>query len=98
MAKFIQIIEYKTSRIDEVDKTLDEFITSTQGKRMTSHVYATTDRDQPNTYMDIVEFPSYAAAQKNNDLPETGQISEKLAKLCDGPPKFRNLDVRREES
>ncbi len=98
MAKFIQIIEYKTSRIDEVDKMLDEFVNSTQGKRTTSRVSSTADRDQPNTYVDIVEFPSYDAAQKNNELPEVQRISEQMAKLTDGAPIFRNLDVRREVS
>ena len=38
MAKFVQIIEYKTSRIDEVDKMLDEFVSSTEGKRTTTRV------------------------------------------------------------
>jgi quinol monooxygenase YgiN len=98
VAKFIQIIEYKTSRINEIDKMLDEFVNSTQGRRTTSRVSSTADRDQPNTYMDIVEFPSYDDAEKNNKLPEVQQISEQMAKLTDGPPIFRNLDVRREVS
>ena len=43
----------------------------------------------------MVDFPSYEAATANSSLPETGEFAEKLAKLCDGPPTFRNLDVRR---
>ncbi len=31
----------------------------------------------------------------NSSLPETGDFAEKLARLCDGLPVFRNLDVRR---
>ena len=31
----------------------------------------TRDRDRPNTYVDIVEFPSYEDAMKNSELPET---------------------------
>jgi hypothetical protein len=31
----------------------------------------------------------------NSGLPETSEFAEKLARLCDGPPEFRNLDVRR---
>jgi len=98
VAKFVQIIEYKTSRIDEVDKMLDEFVSSTEGKRTTTRVTSAADRDRPNTYLDIVEFPSWDDAQKNNELPEVQRISEQMSKLCDGPPNFRNLDVRREES
>ena len=31
----------------------------------------------------------------NSNLPETSEFAEKLGKLCDTPPTFRNLDVRR---
>jgi hypothetical protein len=31
----------------------------------------------------------------NSGLSETGEFAEKLAGLCEGPPVFRNLDVRR---
>jgi len=34
----------------------------------------------------------------NSNLPETGEFAERLAELCDGPPAFRNLDVRRVET
>ena len=29
--------------------------------------------------------------------PETADFAAQLAKICDGPPTFRNLDVTREE-
>jgi hypothetical protein len=41
----------------------------------------------------MIEFPSYEAAMRNNDLPETQQISEEMMKLADGDATFRNLDV-----
>ena len=56
----------------------------------------TQDRDRPDTYVQVVEFPSYEAAMANSDLPETAAFAEQLAKLCDAPPSFRNLDVVRE--
>jgi hypothetical protein len=31
----------------------------------------------------------------NSNLPETREFAERLAKLCDHPPTFRNLEVRR---
>ena len=31
----------------------------------------------------------------NSALPETADFAERLAKLCDSPPIFRNLDVER---
>jgi hypothetical protein len=31
----------------------------------------------------------------NSVLPETSKFAQKLGELCDKPPVFRNLDVRR---
>lgn len=94
---FIQIIEFKTSRIDEFNAALDAFLEKTEGRRTTSRGTQTRDRDAANTYLQIVEFPSYEEAMANSTLPETGEFAAQLAKLCDGPPTFRNLDVLREE-
>jgi hypothetical protein len=94
---FIQIIEYKTKRIDELNAALDDWLEATKGKRAASRGVQTKDRDASNTYVQIVEFPSYEDAMANSDLPETSAFAEKLASFCDGPPTFRNLDVVREE-
>ena len=34
---------------------------------------------------------------ENSNRPGTAEFAAQLAKLCDGPPTFRNLDVIREE-
>lgn len=94
---FIQIIEYHTSRIEELNAVLDAWLEATQGKRGASRGVQTRDRDATDTYLQIVEFPSYEEAMANSDLPETSEFAAKLAGLCDGPPIFRNLDVLREE-
>jgi quinol monooxygenase YgiN len=94
---FIQIIEYKTDRIDEFDALLDDFIEKTQGRRKATRGTQTRDRDAANTYLQIVEFASYEDAMANSELPETGAFAARLAELCDGPPTFRNLDVLRQE-
>jgi hypothetical protein len=94
---FIQIIEYKTSRIDELNAMLDAWLERTKGKRLATRGTQTRDRDAENTYVQIVEFPSYEDAMANSKMPETGEFAAKLAALCDGPPSFRNLDVIREE-
>ena len=52
------------------------------------------DRDRPGYYLNIVEFASYEAAMENSSRPEIGEFAARLAKLCDSPPKFHNLDVR----
>jgi len=94
---FIQIIELVTTRPDDVEALVDEWRASTDGNRTASRGTFTQDRDRPNTYVQIVEFPSYEDAMANSDLPETAGFSKRLAKLCDGPMSFRNLDVRRVE-
>ena len=38
-------------------------------------------------------FASYEEAMRNNDLPETAALAEKMQKLSSGPPTFINLDV-----
>jgi hypothetical protein len=94
---FIQIIEYKTSRIDELNALLDGWLEATKGKRAATRGVQTKDRDASNTYVQIVEFPSYEEAMANSNLPETAEFAAKLQSACDGPPTFRNLDVVREE-
>ena len=94
---FIQIIEYKTSRIDELNAELDAWLEASKGKRAATRGVQTKDRDATNTYLQIVEFPSYEEAMANSKLPETSEFAAKLASLCDGPPTFRSLDVLREE-
>lgn len=97
MAGFVQIIEYQTSKFDEMQKLSEEYRAATEGRRSTGRIMICADRDRPNTYLTIVEFPSYEEAMKNSDLPETGEFAGKMAALADGPPVFRNLDLERIE-
>ena len=91
---FIQVIEITTTRPDEVEALVSEWRTKTSGRRTAQRGTFTQDRERPNTYIQIVEFPSYEDAMANSDLPETASFAERLGKLCDGPIAFRNLDVR----
>jgi len=90
---FVQIIEYTSSREDELKAALDEYLAATDGRRATTRALRCADRDRPNTYFSIVEFPSYEAAMRNSELPETAALAAKMGELCDGPPTFHNLDV-----
>jgi len=90
---FVQIIEFTTSRADEFDALLGEWLERTQGKRTATRGVQARDRNRPNTYVQIVEFPSYEDAMANSELPETGEVAARLAELWDGPPTFRDLDV-----
>ena len=93
---FIQIIEFTTSRAGELDAVLDEWLEKTEGKRTATRGVQARDRDRANTYVHIIEFPSFEEAMANSELPETAEVAARLAELCDGPPTFRNLDVARD--
>jgi hypothetical protein len=92
---FIQIIEVTTTRPEEIQELVAEWTAKTEGRRTADRSTFTADRDRPDTYAQIVEFPSYEAAMTNSGLPETGEFAASLARLCDTSPVFRNLDVRR---
>lgn len=93
MAGFVQIIQFKTSRFDELQKLADDYDLNA-GDNTARRVNICEDRDNPGTYYNIVEFDSYESAMQNSQRPEVGQFAEQMQKLCDGPPKFHNLDVR----
>lgn len=92
MAGFVQIIQYTTSRIDEVE-ALGREMAAQRGPDSGARGLATADRDHPNRYFVVMEFESYEAAMENSNRPETAEFASKMAKLCDGPPTFYNLDV-----
>jgi quinol monooxygenase YgiN len=91
--KFVQTIEFQTARFDEIQALEDQWLKATSGTRTLQRQLKTRDLDRPNTYVFIAEFPSYEAAMKNSELPATKEIAEKMEKLADGAPTFRNLEV-----
>ena len=77
---FIQIIEVTTTRPEEMQELVKEWSAKTEGRRTAYRSTLTADRDRPNTYVRIVEFPSYQEAMTNSGLPETAEFAEKLAR------------------
>lgn len=66
---------------------------ATEGKRTATAATMTRDRDRPDTYLWLIEFPSYEAAMQNDQLPETQEISQEMMQVPDGEPIFRNVEV-----
>lgn len=97
MAEFVQIIEIKTSRIEEVDALVEE-LRASGGQMPMVRALMAADRDRPGHYLSILEFDSYEEAMANSNKPETTEMAQRMAALCDEPPTFRNLDVRRVEA
>lgn len=100
MTGFVQIIEYRTSKPDEVAALSEQF----RKTRMAEgdgpapvRVMECADRDNPGRYFTIVEFESYEAAKENNDRADTGEFAAKMMALSDGQPTFYDLDLTRTE-
>jgi hypothetical protein len=94
---FVQVIELTTTKLREAEELLDEWMAATEGRRSARRGLLTVDRDRPDTYVQVVEFPSYEAAMANSALPETAAFAERLSALCTSGPTFRNLDVVRDD-
>lgn len=94
---FVQIIKATTSKMAEMEAAHEEWLKATEGQRTVTRELICENRDKPGEYWIIVEFPSYEDAMKNNDLPATQTIAEKMTTLVDGPPEFINLDVTRQD-
>jgi quinol monooxygenase YgiN len=96
MSGFVQIIEFRTSRIDEVEALLAEVRSRLDDGSATTprRGLFTGDRDNPGRYLSVIEFASHEAAMRNSARPEVADFAARLAKLCDEPPTFHNLDLR----
>ena len=91
--QFIQVIEYRTSRFDEMQALGQEWEAAAQSGTKARRRVLVRDRDEANHYMNIVFFDSYEEAMENSNDPVTQQFAGKLMALVDGEPTFHNLDV-----
>src|SRR5262249_6413955 len=91
---FIQISEYETDRPDEMKALGDARMAQMPEPPAGFRLVVTQDRDRPNRYFTIVEFPSYDVAMENNTRPETDAFAKEMAALCTSGPRFYNLDVQ----
>jgi hypothetical protein len=95
--RFRQIIEFRTSRIDDFNTHFDAWVVKTQGQRIPHQAVVCKDRDTEDVYLLTVEFASHAVGMENSGRSETGEFAAFLTSICDGPLGFRNLDVLRSE-
>jgi len=92
---FVQVIEFSTNRLGEMESLMEEWLKATEGTRKAHRAILGRDRETPDRYVQVVEFPSYAEAMENSAMPETAAFAERMTRLCASPPTFRNLDVVR---
>jgi quinol monooxygenase YgiN len=90
---FIQIIEMRTDRAEELQALNEEWQQATEGKRTIRRAIVTRDRSDPQRHLVLAFFDSYESAMENSQLPETTQMGEKQQALLEAPPVFSDLDV-----
>jgi hypothetical protein len=95
---FIQIIEMRTTRIDELTALEEEWRKATEGKRTLRRLIIGQDRNDPSRHLMIAFFDSYESAMENSNLAETTEFGGKQMALLDAPPVFWDLDVVSDEA
>ncbi|MFK4144330.1 ester cyclase [Streptomyces sp. NPDC004065] len=95
---FVQLIECRTNRLDEMNRLIDTWVERTGGRRTATHAMVGKDRSDAAHVVELVEFPSYEEAVRNSKLPETDETFRNMIALCEETPSFTDLDVVRDES
>ena len=93
---FVQIIEFRTSKIDEIEQVGSEWEAAAGADRKARRRVLCQDRDNAGRFFNIVFFDSYEDAMENSNLAVTQEFSAKMMALADGAPTFYNLDVLEE--
>ena len=80
---FVQIIEFETSRIEEVRAIGEQWEAAAGTDRKAGRRILCEDRDHPGRYCNIVFFDSYEAAMENSNHPMTQEFSGRMAAITD---------------
>jgi hypothetical protein len=91
---FVQLIEFRTDRIDEVQDRGREWLQEIGSDRTARWMVQGADRNDRGRYVQLVAFPDHEAAMANSKHPATGAFAAKLGGLCQGEIGFADLDVR----
>jgi hypothetical protein len=89
--EFVQIVEFKTNRIDEMREVSRKY--QEEGGGGGNQALVCADRDNKGRYFVVARFEDYETAMKNSEDPKTQELAAKLGELADGPPTYYNLDV-----
>jgi hypothetical protein len=90
---FMQIVEFRTSAIEEVRRVDEEWRRATAGKRTLRHRLLARDHAEPDQYFAVMFFDSRESAVENSDLPETQAAAAQYRRLADGPMVSHDLDI-----
>jgi len=90
---FIQIMSYTTTRRDEMDAALEQWLEDTRDVRRSRKRLLLKDRDAPDRYVEVVFFDSYEDAMHNSTLPATAAMSRAFDELSGDGFHFENFDL-----
>jgi hypothetical protein len=93
VSEFIQIMEVRTTKLDEMIELERRWEKATEGKRTLRRQILTRDRNDPTLYRVLAFFDSYESAMENSALPETQLSAAEFDSVADGPITFADLDV-----
>lgn len=87
---FIQVIQAKTSRPDEVRALMQEWDDiPDDDSGFLGGTFGVTD---DGTFIGVARFESKEKAMANSARPETDAMAQRLAEMMDGPPEFHDCD------
>jgi hypothetical protein len=88
---FIQVIQSKSSRHDEVRALMHEWaeMPDDGSTGFLGATYGFTDDDD---FLGVIRFESKEKAMANSARPETDAMSKRMAELLDDPPTFYDCD------
>lgn len=89
---YTQMIRFHTDDPDRVQAIRDDWERSTDGDRTAERIEIFRLNDEDGTYVQLVEFPSEEAAQRNSDLPSTQKWAEDMQASVDGM-EFTNMTL-----
>ncbi len=87
---FIQVMQAKTSRPDEVRALTQEWgELPNEGSGFLGGTYGVAD---DGTFIGVIRFESKELAMANSARPETDAMARRMGELMDGPPEFHDCD------
>ncbi len=92
MPEFVQIMRFRTDDFEAMSTLSEKYRADTAGRSTFTAEVAGRDLDT-GEYVVIVTFPSKAAADVNNALPETAALAAETAALSPQGVSFSNIEV-----
>jgi len=94
---FVQIMSYTTTKRDEMEAALVQWLEDTRDVRRARKRLLLRDRSAANRYVEIVFFDSYEDAMHNSKLPATEALSRSFTELSEDGFHFEDFDVVTDE-